>query len=63
MAKQISLARIFKPKTWQTLLRYILLILLGILFIAPVFWMISSSLKPDYEIFAFPIKWWPAELQ
>jgi multiple sugar transport system permease protein len=61
MAKQISLARIFKPKTWQTLLRYILLILLGILFIAPVFWMISSSLKPDYEIFAFPIKWWPSE--
>jgi len=61
MAKQFSQVRIFKPKTWHTLLRYFLLILLGILFLAPVFWMISSSLKPDYEIFAFPIKWWPSE--
>lgn len=61
MAKHISLARILKPKTWHTILRYFLLILLGILFVAPVFWMISSSLKPDYEIFAFPIKWWPSE--
>jgi multiple sugar transport system permease protein len=61
MAKQISRARIFKPKTWHTILRYFLLILLGIMFVAPVFWMISSSLKPDYEIFAFPIKWWPSE--
>lgn len=61
MAKQFSLARILTPKTRQTFLRYLLLIFLGILFVAPVFWMISSSLKPDYEIFAFPIKWWPSE--
>lgn len=61
MARQFSPAGIFKPKTFHTFLRYFLLILLGILFIAPVFWMISSSLKPDYEIFAFPIKWWPSE--
>jgi len=61
MAKQISRARIFKPKTRHAILRYFLLILLGIMFVAPVFWMISSSLKPDYEIFAFPIKWWPSE--
>lgn len=47
----------------KNLPRYILLILVGVLFIAPVFWMVSSALKPDYEIFAFPIKWLPTEPQ
>lgn len=52
---------LFKPKTWSTIARYLVLVIFGILFIAPVFWMISSSLKADYEIFSFPIKWWPEE--
>ena len=47
----------------KNLPRYILLMLVGVLFIAPVFWMVSSALKPDYEIFAFPIKWLPTEPQ
>ena len=28
--------------------------LVAVLFLAPALWMISSSLKPDYEIFATP---------
>ncbi len=36
-----------------------LLWLMGALFLLPLVWMISSSLKPDYEIFANPPVWWP----
>jgi multiple sugar transport system permease protein len=38
-----------------------LLWLMGALFLLPLVWMISSSLKPDYEIFANPPVWWPRE--
>ncbi len=50
-----------KPKSWHRFFRYLALILVALLFIAPVYWMIASSLKPDYEIFALPAKWWPSE--
>ena len=33
---------------------------LSILFILPFFWMISSALKPDYQILASPPVWWPS---
>lgn len=39
---------------------YAALWLLGALFALPLFWMLSSSLKPDYEIFANPPVWWPS---
>lgn len=40
-------------------LRYGALWAMGFLFVLPLFWMISSSLKPEYEIFANPPVWWP----
>ena len=52
-----------QPKGWAKALRYLLWIALGILFLLPVFWMISSALKPSYAIFARPPVWWPAEPQ
>jgi ABC-type glycerol-3-phosphate transport system permease component len=39
--------------------RYFALTVVAILFLAPALWMISSSLKPDYEIFATPPSLWP----
>lgn len=36
---------------------------MGALFVLPLFWMMSSALKPDYEIFATPPVWWPKEPQ
>jgi ABC-type glycerol-3-phosphate transport system permease component len=45
----------------SSLPRYALLSLVGLLFLAPALWMFSSSLKPDYEIFATPPSLWPAE--
>lgn len=43
----------------QRLVTHVVLILLGLLFILPFFWMLSSSLKTDTELDTFPIIWWP----
>lgn len=51
---------ILQPRGWRKAARYGLLFLVALLFIAPAFWMISSALKPNYEIFALPPVWWPS---
>ncbi len=50
---------ILQPKGWRKWLRYGILISVTIIFLAPVFWMVSSALKPEYQIFAVPPIWWP----
>jgi ABC-type glycerol-3-phosphate transport system permease component len=45
---------ILQPRGWRKSLGIGLLVLVAGLFLAPTLWMISSSLKPDYEIFATP---------
>src|SRR5215212_5555664 len=53
----------------QTLLRirqaitYALLILGSIAILIPVFWMVSSALKPNSQIFLFPPEWIPNPIQ
>jgi ABC-type glycerol-3-phosphate transport system permease component len=44
-------------------LSYTLLIAGSILVLIPVFWMVSSALKPNYQIFVFPPKWIPDPIQ
>lgn len=50
---------ILQPRGWRKSLRIVLLLVVAALFLAPALWMISSSLKPDYEIFATPPTLWP----
>ncbi len=50
-----------QPRGWGRVLRYGLLAGAAALFLAPAVWMLSSSLKPDYEIFASPPVLWPAD--
>ena len=38
---------------------YLLLILVGLAFLLPFLWMLSSSLKSVAEIFSFPPRWFP----
>jgi len=38
---------------------YALLIVLGAIFLFPFFWMVTSALKPQYQIFVWPPKWIP----
>lgn len=41
---------------------YLLLSIGSILMLMPFFWMLSTALKPDSEIFTVPIKWIPSRL-
>jgi len=41
---------------------YILLILLSMIILIPVFWMLSTALKSDSEVFLFPPVWIPENL-
>lgn len=50
---------ILQPRGWRKSLRIGLLVVVAALFLAPALWVISSSLKPDYEIFATPPTLWP----
>lgn len=43
--------------------RYALLGFTALLFLLPLYWMVSSSLKPEYQIFAQPPVWWPVPPQ
>jgi ABC-type glycerol-3-phosphate transport system permease component len=43
----------------RLVLRYGILLAVAVLFLAPLYWMISSSLKPEYQVFARPPVWWP----
>jgi multiple sugar transport system permease protein len=56
------------PRWWRTktaqewtknVIVYTLLIVLGVIFIFPFFWMVTSALKPQYQIFVWPPKWIP----
>ena len=51
---------ILQLRGYKLALRYLLLFLAAILFLAPLYWMIASSLKPEYEVFARPPVWWPS---
>ncbi len=40
---------------------YAVLLVLCVPFVFPTWWMVTSSLKPNAEIFAFPPRLWPSE--
>ncbi len=44
-------------------LLYVLLIMFALLFMMPLFWMISTSLKSSGEIFSIPPQWIPEKLE
>jgi len=45
------------------LIVYALLVILSLVFLFPFFWMISTALKPDYQVFIWPPKWIPDPIQ
>ena len=57
-----------QPAPWPAWLRrlpnlvaYLLLVLGAVIFLMPIFWMISTSLKLVGGVFAIPIQWFPAD--
>ena len=47
----------------HSLIVYVLLVGLTILFTFPFFWMILSALKPEFQIYIWPPKWIPDPIQ
>ncbi|GGJ33225.1 carbohydrate ABC transporter permease [Deinococcus roseus] len=39
--------------------RFVVLALLALLFLAPIYWMLSTSFKPESDTISLPIQWWP----
>lgn len=39
--------------------RFLLLCVLAVIFLAPIYWMISTSLKPESDTISQPIQWIP----
>ena len=39
--------------------RYTILVVLGFIMMAPFLWLITTSLKPEHQVFLFPPKWIP----
>ena len=54
---------LLKPLKGGSWIRNLVLIVCGIVFLIPLFWMISTSLKPDEQIMAIPAVWIPRPLQ
>jgi multiple sugar transport system permease protein len=48
--------------TARQVLSHLLLVPLAVIFMLPYFWMISTSLKPDEQVFAWPLIWIPSPL-
>jgi multiple sugar transport system permease protein len=44
---------------WKGLSSHLILLILGLCFALPFFWLISTSLKPDSQIFQMPPQWIP----
>ena len=40
--------------------RFVLLLILALIFLAPIYWMLSTSFKPESDAIATPIQWLPA---
>jgi multiple sugar transport system permease protein len=47
---------------WRAVV-YLLTLALGIMFMLPFFWALSSALKPPWELYIFPPLWFPIEWQ
>jgi multiple sugar transport system permease protein len=41
----------------------LILAVVGLTMLLPFAWMISASMKPEIDVFKFPIEWWPKRFQ
>ena len=56
------MVRFFKTD-WLNVAVLALLVVFGILFLAPFAWMVSTSLKPLSETMSLPPRWIPSTIQ
>jgi len=45
-----------------TITKYLVLVLFGVCFLFPIYWMTTAAFKPGYEVFQIPPAWVPSKL-
>ncbi len=55
--------QLVKTKRAEERVNMVFLWIMGAVFLLPLFWMISTSLKPDDQIMTSPVIWWPSPLK
>ena len=55
--------RLQRKRTLKLTLRLFAAVALTVFFLFPIYWLFMISFKTAEEIFAFPPKWWPEQLQ
>jgi multiple sugar transport system permease protein len=53
----------YRSKNFRLAMRYVLAIVITLIFVFPVYWLFIISLKTPDEIFAFPPVWYPKSIQ
>jgi multiple sugar transport system permease protein len=61
MARRMKIRKRIRKIT-ETFSKHFALILVGLVFILPMYWMVTSALKPNAEMFVIPPKWIPSQL-
>ena len=61
--KRLEVCSLYKKQPVINLLFYVLLLFFAALFMMPLFWRVSTSLKSSGEIFSIPPKWIPETLE
>jgi len=51
-----------KKEIYDVIMRFLFLIIVTVVYMAPFFWMISTSLKPNYELYDFPPRLMPSRM-
>jgi ABC-type glycerol-3-phosphate transport system permease component len=51
------------PTKLERAARYAFLAAVCVVFLVPFFWMVSTSLKADQQVFTFPPVWWPEPMR
>ncbi len=60
-ARSGRVARSGRSRRWRDLPRFALLCVLAVIFLAPIYWMLATSLKSEAATVSRPIQWWPHE--
>jgi ABC-type glycerol-3-phosphate transport system permease component len=47
---------------WQRVLLVVLVVLCGLVFLVPIYWLFSGAVKSNEDIYSWPLKWFPTSL-
>jgi multiple sugar transport system permease protein len=59
----MSVIPFYRRKNYRLVLRYLIAIVITLIFVFPVYWLFIISFKTPDEIFAFPPVWYPESIQ